>query len=195
MDFDVFCGFPRSGKEARWRFQTLEKRGGPPQKQACRNPGIAERAAVRYETCMWSWLTAWWRTRRTALPEHLRVGLWGEEQAERFLRRLGWKILGRRVRIGRDELDLVARNGETLVFVEVKTRRGENFGRPFDAVDRGKRRSLSRAAIRYLKKLPTRPSFFRFDVLEVIGTAEEGTPRIRHIEKAFTLDPRYRVFW
>ncbi|TAN36186.1 MAG: YraN family protein [Verrucomicrobia bacterium] len=145
---------------------------------------------------MWSWLTAWWQQqRRCALPEHLRAGLWGEAQAERFLRRLGWRILGRRVRLGRDELDLVARQGETLVFVEVKTRRSESFGRPFEAVDHGKRRSLSRAAIHYLKKLPTRPSFFRFDVIEVIGTAEAGQPRIRHIENAFTLGPRYRVFW
>jgi putative endonuclease len=176
-------------------FPTIGKTGCSQQKQPPRKLGIAERAAVRYEKRMWSWLTTWWQQRRRALPEHLRAGLWGEEQAERFVRRLGWKILGRRVRIGRDELDLVARDGETLVFIEVKTRRSESFGRPFDAVDRGKRRSLSRAAIRYLKKLPTRPSFFRFDVLEVIGTPEAGAPRIRHIEKAFTLDPRYRVFW
>ena len=144
---------------------------------------------------MGSWLTAWWRQRRGMLPEHLREGLWGEAEAERYLRRLGWRILGRRVRIGRDELDLVARHGEVLVFVEVKTRRDESMGRPFVAVDRGKRRSLSRAAVRYLNKLPTRPSFFRFDVLEVIGKAEQGVPRIRHIENAFTLGPRYRVFW
>jgi putative endonuclease len=144
---------------------------------------------------MWLWLTTWWRKRKTALPEHLRVGLWGEAQAERFLRQRGWRILGRRVRIGRDELDLVARQDQTLVFIEVKTRRSEDFGRPCAAVDRGKRHSLSRAAVRYLKKLSARPSFFRFDVVEVIGTPEQGPPRIRHIENAFTLGPRYRIFW
>jgi len=138
---------------------------------------------------------AWWQGRRGSLPEHLRAGLWGEEQAEQYLRRHGWRILGRRVRIGRDELDLVARAGEVLVFVEVKTRRNEDFGRPFDAIKRSKRHSLSRAAVRYLRQLRERPSFFRFDVVEVVGTVEQGQPRIRHIENAFTLDRRYRVSW
>ncbi|MCX6998424.1 MAG: YraN family protein [Kiritimatiellaeota bacterium] len=142
---------------------------------------------------MWRWL--WLGRRRSAEPAHLRAGEWGEEQAERFLRQQGYRILGRRVRIGRDELDLVARFEATLVFVEVKTRASEDFGRPLSAVQRAKRHSLSRAAIRYLKKLPTRPAFFRFDVVEVVGVAEWGEPRIRHVENAFTLDPPYRVFW
>ena len=157
--------------------------------------GIAARARLGYEKTVWAWFTALWRRRAAALPEHLRAGLWGEEQAERFLKKLGWRILGRRVRIGRDELDLVARAGEVLVFVEVKTRGSEDFGRPFSAVDRGKRHSLSRAAVHYLKKLRERPAFFRFDVIEVIGAEEEGVPRIRHIENAFPLNKRYRIWW
>ena len=141
------------------------------------------------------WQGFWpWR-RRPAGAAHLRTGAWGEAQAERFLRQAGYRILGRRVRLGRDELDLVARHAETLVFVEVKTRASEEFGRPLDAVKPAKRHSLSRAAIRYLKRLRARPSFFRFDVIEVIGTVAAGAPRIRHIENAFTLDPAYRVFW
>jgi len=156
---------------------------------------FAARAALRYESRMWAWLSNLWRRRAGAMPEHLRAGLWGEEQAERFLKKLGWRILGRRVRLGRDELDLVARAGEVLVFVEVKTRGSEDFGRPFDAVGRDKRRSLSRAAIHYLKRLRERPNYFRFDVLEVVGTREQGEPKIRHIENAFTLDKRYRIFW
>jgi len=156
--------------------------------------GVAARARLGYEERMWSWFTALWR-RRAALPAHLRTGLWGEEQAERFLKKLGWRILGRRIHFGRDELDLVARAGEVLVFVEVKTRVNEDFGRPASAVDRGKRHSLSRAAVHYLKKLRERPDYFRFDVVEVIGTAEEGTPRIRHIENAFPLNKRYRIWW
>ena len=144
---------------------------------------------------MWHWLTALWRGRARELPEHLRAGLWGEDAAERFLKQLGWRILGRRVRLGRDELDLVARAGEVLVFVEVKTRGTEDFGRPLSAVDRGKRHSLSRAAVHYLKKLRERPKYFRFDVVEVIGTEAAGAPRIRHVENAFTLDKRYRIWW
>ena len=157
--------------------------------------GIAARARLGYEKRVWSWFTSLWPRRATALPEHLRAGLWGEEQAERFLKKLGWRILGRRVRIGRDELDLVARAGEVLVFVEGKTRGSEDFGRPFSAVDRGKRHSLSRAAVHYLKKLRERPAFFRFDVIEVIGAAEAGAPHIRHIENAFPLNKRYRIWW
>ena len=156
--------------------------------------GVAARARLGYEQRMWSWFTALWR-RTEALPEHLRTGQWGEEQAERFLKQLGWRILGRRVRLGRDELDLVARAGEVLVFVEVKTRGSEDFGRPASAVDAGKRHSLSRAAVHYLKKLRERPNYFRFDVIEVIGAEEQGTPRIRHIENAFPLNKRYRIWW
>jgi len=129
-------------------------------------------------------------------PAHLRAGEWGEEQAERVLRGKGWKIVGRRVRVGRkDELDLVARAGPVLVFVEVKTRKSEQFGRPYEAVDRAKRRCLSRAAYRYLLALRPRPEYFRFDVVEVIGEPDGPDPVIRHIENAFQLEGSYRLPW
>ncbi len=90
-----------------------------------------------------------WKKREAG---HLRAGRWGERQARRMLAAKGYRILGRRVRVGRrGELDIVARNGDTLVFVEVKTRRNEDFGRPIDAVDRAKQRRLSRAALGYLR--------------------------------------------
>lgn len=129
-------------------------------------------------------------------PAHLRAGEWGEQQAERLLRSKGWTILGRRVRVGRrDELDLVARAGGVLVFVEVKTRRAEDFGRPFSAVDRAKRRCLSRAAYGYLRALRERPEYFRFDVVEVVGEPGGAEPVIRHIENAFQLEGGYRLPW
>lgn len=122
------------------------------------------------------------------------TGRWGERQAERALRKRGYGILGRRVRVGdRDEIDLVARDGNVLVFVEVKTRETEDFGRPLSAVDTRKRQVLSRAAVRYLKQLKRPPQFFRFDVVEVVGGVETGNPAIRHIENAFDLDRRYRL--
>ena len=122
------------------------------------------------------------------------TGTWGEAQAERALRQKGYAILGRRVRVGRrDELDLVARDGAVLVFVEVKTRKTEAFGRPGAAVNHAKRHYLSRAAVRYLKHLRHPPNAFRFDVVEVIGTVDIPTPLIRHIENAFPLDRCYRV--
>ena len=125
-----------------------------------------------------------------------RAGLWGEKVAAKLLSRKGYRVLGQRVRVGtRDELDIVARDGQVLVFVEVKTRKSEDFGRPVTSVNRGKRHSLSRAAMRYMKKLSPRPSHFRFDVVEVIGTEDVGDPIVRHLENAFALEAGYRVYW
>src|SRR6266446_6198986 len=86
-----------------------------------------------------------WRSR--FLPSkagHLRLGARGEELAARYLRRHGFKILYRNFR-GRQggEIDLVCRDRDTLVFVEVKTRTSEDFGRPLEAVNRPKQRRIS----------------------------------------------------
>ena len=127
-------------------------------------------------------------------PDRDRIGRWGEAHAERMLRAKGYRILGRRVRLDRrDEIDLVARQDRVLVFVEVKTRAAEEFGRPMASVDRRKRQVLSRAAVRYLKRLREPPAYFRFDVVEVIGRRGEAAPVVRHIERAFELDRRYTI--
>jgi putative endonuclease len=127
---------------------------------------------------------------------HLKTGRWGEKQAEKFLKRSGFKILGRRVRAGKhDEMDLVVRQDDTMVFVEVKTRKNETFGRPASAVNREKRRKLSRAAVAFLKKRKLRPPYIRFDIVEVIGSPGNVAPEIRHIENAFQLEGGYRIWW
>lgn len=125
------------------------------------------------------------------------IGIWGEQVAEDYLKRKRYKILGRRVRVGpRDELDIISRSPEdALVFVEVKTRADERFGRPFAAVDARKRRALSRAAWRYLKRVRPRPAHFRFDVIEVIGGPGSKAPVVRHIEAAFSMMGRKRWSW
>lgn len=123
--------------------------------------------------------------------EHLRTGRWGEEQAEKFLKKAGLKIVARNVRVGYDELDLIVRQGDTLIFVEVKTRASEDFGRAALAVNRAKRKKLSRAAIRFLKNHKLRPPYIRFDVVEVVGKK----PEIRHIQNAFQLEGGYRIWW
>lgn len=146
---------------------------------------------ARIRRCLFP--AAWLGTRREA--RHLQTGRWGEDVAERALRKKGYRTVGRRVAIGRDELDLVMRSGATLVFVEVKTRADDSFGRPAEAVDGAKRRKLSRAAVRYLMSRREKPEFIRFDIVEVIGRAEDAAPRVEHIENAFPLDGKYRLPW
>ena len=126
---------------------------------------------------------------------HLETGKWGEKVAAKALKKKGYKILGKRVRIGtRDELDLIARDGKVLVFVEVKTRASENYGSPISSVNRHKRHTLSRAAVRYIKKLKNPHVYFRFDVVEVVGQMDSNEPPlVRHIENAFPLDSCYSL--
>ena len=129
-------------------------------------------------------------------PAHLASGRWGERVAVRSLKSKGWKILGERVRAGKHgELDIVADDRIALVFVEVKTRKNEDFGRPFSAVNQEKRKRLSRAAVAYLKQKNIKPDYIRFDVVEVIGEPGNKNPEVRHIENAFPLDSAYRLWW
>jgi putative endonuclease len=133
-------------------------------------------------------------TEKFTLTPRQWTGLWGERQAAKFLAGKGYKIIGKRFRIGpKDEIDLIARSRNTLVFIEVKTRTDESFIRPLAAVDRAKRYNLSRAAMRYLKRLKNQPHSFRFDVVEVIGKPGGAEPQIRHIENAFPLPKYFRV--
>lgn len=103
-------------------------------------------------------------------------------------------MIGRRVRVGRrDEIDLIVKRRNLLVFVEVKTRKNEDFGRPVAAIDYRKRQALSRAAVRYIKSLRQPPPYFRFDAVEVIGEPGDTSPVVRHIENVFPLSKHYRV--
>jgi len=84
-------------------------------------------------------------------------------------------------------VDLVCRDGETLVFVEVKTRRSEEMGRPLDAVDEKKQRLIRQGALHWLRLLDMPDITFRFDVIEVLAS---DSMEIRVIDSAFTLpDP------
>ncbi len=141
---------------------------------------------------MWGWFRF---LGKADSPRHLEVGRWGESLAETYLRKQGFRIRGRRVRVGRrDEIDLIAQEGEQLVFVEVKTRRNEAFGRPASAVNRAKRRHASRAAVRYLQKMRNPRVRFRFDIVEVVGSPENpNAVTLRHIRNAFVLDRRYML--
>jgi putative endonuclease len=139
-------------------------------------------------------LSSRWRnrfSRSKGLPEHLRRGARGEKLASQFLRSHGYKILYRnfRDRTG-GEIDIVCRDGDTLVFVEVKTRGGEEFGRPVEAVDRQKQMRVSKGGLAWLRLLDNPDIVFRFDVVEVLLPIE-GDPQLELIQDAFELSRPY----
>jgi len=121
-------------------------------------------------------------TRRT-------TGIKGEEEAARFLTRSGYAILDRNVRTRAGEIDLVAREGKTLVFVEVKTRRDLEGDPPQAAVHTRKQNRLAKLAYGYLKQKRIRQTPCRFDVVSVIINDEGGVKAIRHIPNAFSVAP------
>ncbi len=129
-----------------------------------------------------------WSGRRA---QHLTLGARGEKLAARHLRRRGYKVLYRNFR-GRHggEIDLVCRDRDTLVFVEVKTRTREDFGRPFEAVHRHQQRRISLGALAWLRLLGNPDILFRFDIAEVI-IANDSVPRIEVIRNAFQLPEPY----
>lgn len=132
-----------------------------------------------------------WRNPPSSDAPHLALGREGERLAADHLARHGHKILRRNFRASHGgEVDLVCRDlrHDELVFVEVKTRTSEDFGRPADAVDAKKRRLILRGAMTWLRMLDMPDITFRFDVVEVVM---EGTPEIRHIENAFQLPDNY----
>jgi putative endonuclease len=109
-------------------------------------------------------IAAQWAAWRRPKP----LGLLGERAAEKFLRRKGYKIVARHLRLRSGELDLVAIDGRTIVFVEVKTRRTQQFGRPAESVDIKKQRRLTRAGLSYLKRHRLLECRCRFDVVAVL---------------------------
>ncbi len=126
-------------------------------------------------------------------PRSAVVGEWGEDVAAAFLKVAGYTLLGRNVRPDRhDEIDIVVRDAETLVFVEVKTRRREDFGRPVTAVKKDKRHALNRAAAAFLRQAGFPDLYYRFDVIEVVGEPEDAEPEVTHIENAFPFEARFK---
>ena len=133
-----------------------------------------------------------WRSRSsTSRPRHLKLGTRGENLACQFLKKNGYKILYRNFK-GRTggEIDVVCRDRDTLVFVEVKTRTREDFGRPLDSVNREKRNRIARGGLAWLRLLDDPDILFRFDVVEVI-IAEGAEPRLEIVPNAFSLPDRY----
>jgi putative endonuclease len=99
------------------------------------------------------------------------VGIFGEEVAVHALKQRGYKILYRNWKLKQAEIDLICRDGKTLVFVEVKTRRDDLATSPAEAVRSQKQRKITQAASLYLQELGNPNISSRFDVVEVIAKA------------------------
>jgi putative endonuclease len=111
------------------------------------------------------------------------LGRKGEELAVRFLRRRKYRILERNYRLRSGEIDIIARDGATLVFVEVKTRASDGYALPIESVGFRKQEKLRRLAELYLADHDLAECDVRFDVISIVDTA--GSPRIEHIPNAF----------
>ena len=134
-------------------------------------------------------IKSWWRG--TEKPLHLRHGELGERAAKKHLKRQGLKFLVANFRSPRGEIDLVFRDGDCLVIVEVKTRSSEEWTRPAAAVNAERRRRLTRAALDYLRLLKNPPVKLRFDIVEVL--LQDGAVReVRHLPNTFAMERPYR---
>jgi putative endonuclease len=114
------------------------------------------------------------------------LGERGERAAAKFLKRQGYRILATGDRLKhRDELDIVAADGKTVVFVEVKTRTSQLQGHPAEAVDAAKQRRLTKLAVNFLKRHRLLEYSARFDVVAITWPEGERKPQIEHIQNAF----------
>jgi putative endonuclease len=127
---------------------------------------------------MWAWLRRWWAGRTTS-----GLGARGEALAVEYLRARGCRILAVDHRNSLGELDVVALEGDTVVFVEVKTRRSTEHGEPVDAVTPDKQRRLGRAALAFLKRRGWLDRRCRFDVIAIVWA--DDAPRLTHYPHAF----------
>jgi putative endonuclease len=126
------------------------------------------------------WRRFWWLYLR---PRTL--GERGERAAVKFLRKCGYIIIAHSQRGPFGEIDIIAVDGRTVVFVEVKTRRSHDAGHPADAVDSTKRRRLTRLALAYLKRHELLENSARFDIVAITWPDLDKPPRIEHFINAF----------
>ncbi|MGN0812109.1 MAG: YraN family protein [Candidatus Coproplasma sp.] len=113
--------------------------------------------------------------------ESRRLGFFGERKAAKFLKKNGYKILSRNFKCKAGEIDIIALKGETIAFVEVKSRTSDLFGEPCEAVDFTRQRRYSNAAEQFIRINGIRPDDYvlRFDIVEI----KKGV--LNHIENAF----------
>jgi len=122
------------------------------------------------------------------------LGQRGEAAAAKFLKRLGYLIIAQGERDGLGELDLIAVDSRTVVFIEVKTRKSLDKGHPADAVDDGKQRRITRLALAYLKRHHLLEYKARFDIVAVVWPDDVAKPTIEHFKNAFEPTGQWQMF-
>ena len=122
------------------------------------------------------------------------LGQRSERVAAKFLRTLGWRILGANIHDGLGELDLIATDGETLVIVEVRSTSQPDPKIAAATVDLAKQRRLTRAALRFLGRHRLHGVNLRFDVLALAWPQDSATPTILHLRQAFEPNDRFQMF-
>jgi putative endonuclease len=120
-------------------------------------------------------------------PLHLRLGAHGEDAACAQLEASGYRILSRNYRCPHGEIDIIALDGEVLVFVEVKSRTASRYGSPRDAVTPAKRRKMARAASHYMLAHLEAECAYRADIVEV-GLLRGSVAAVRHLQGAFSIE-------
>lgn len=112
------------------------------------------------------------------------LGKKGEDIAEELLRSKGYQILKRNFRFGKGEIDIIAKDGDCLVFVEVKSIKNYDFGEPEYSITKSKQKQLKRIAEGYFYVNGINEQLCRFDVITIVGEKEDEL-KINHIENAF----------
>lgn len=118
-------------------------------------------------------------------------GKYGEDRAVKFLRKSGYRIIERNFRNRLGEIDIIARDGEVITFVEVKSRQDNQFGSPLEAIDHRKMHQLGKVALSFIKARGLSEARCRFDVLALSAGTKVPNDEIALIKDAFPLDPRY----
>ena len=119
------------------------------------------------------------------MAAHNELGKWGEDLAAGYLQRKGYTIIERDWKSGKRDLDIIAQDGNVIVFVEVKTRRNRLYGEPEESVDYHKLQNLQQAISHYVKFKHIHQEI-RFDIISIVGTV--GTdPDIQHIQNVALL--------
>ncbi len=131
---------------------------------------------------MFGWFT---RFLKNAKGVNQQFGNAGEAEAARFLERLGYKIASRQLRGRYGELDLVAFDGETIVFVEVKTRASTAAGHPTESITLAKQKKITQSALAVLKRNRWLNRKARLDVVSIIWPTSDEPPQIQHYINAF----------